>query len=153
MAREEGFIARKPRDGRPYFVAAILRMTGEEGRRKEEAGPSPIRASRVWAQDDTKNNCERRRQKQRQEQRQKTGPCTPKGRPPVNAGATSALHRTGVAIGAKTDPCTPLGPGTRKGYGAIRPPCCEMLQRLSHRSKAKARATSALLRGAAGAER
>ena len=32
--------------------AALLRMTGEEGRGKEEAGPSPIRALRVWAQDD-----------------------------------------------------------------------------------------------------
>ncbi len=28
-------------------------MTGEEQRGKEEAGPSPIRASRVWAQDDS----------------------------------------------------------------------------------------------------
>jgi hypothetical protein len=63
LRHEEGFIARKPRDGKPYFVAALLRMTGEERRREEEAGPSPIRASRVWAQDDTKSDCERQRQK------------------------------------------------------------------------------------------
>jgi hypothetical protein len=63
LAQEEGFIARKPRDGKPHFVAALLRMTGEEGRRKEEAGPSPIRASRVWVRDDTKSDCERQRQK------------------------------------------------------------------------------------------
>jgi hypothetical protein len=35
------------------FVAALLRMTGKQRRRKEEADPSPIRASRVWAQDDS----------------------------------------------------------------------------------------------------
>jgi hypothetical protein len=52
LAQEEGFIARKASDGEPYFVAALLRMTGKQRRRKEEAGPSPIPASRVRAQQD-----------------------------------------------------------------------------------------------------
>jgi hypothetical protein len=63
VATRKGFIARKPRDGKPHFVAALPRMTGEEGIRKEEAGPSPIRASRAWVRDDTKSDCERQRQK------------------------------------------------------------------------------------------
>ena len=82
LAHEEGFIARKPHDGKPYFVAALLRMAGEQRRRKEEAGPSPIRASRVWAQDD--NEKQRRRQ-----ERQKTG---------------AYKTKLGVLETAKTDP-------------------------------------------------
>jgi hypothetical protein len=44
---------------------------------KEEAGPSPIRASRVWAQDETKKKSEG-----------EDRPLTPKGRAPVKATAT-----------------------------------------------------------------
>jgi hypothetical protein len=50
LAQGQGFIARKPRDGKPYFVAALLRMTGEERKRKEEGKkkqvphPSALRA-------------------------------------------------------------------------------------------------------------
>jgi hypothetical protein len=39
-------------------------MTGKQRRRKEEAGPSPIRASRVSAQDDS----------EKQKQKKKTDP-------------------------------------------------------------------------------
>jgi hypothetical protein len=57
--------AKGPLSTRHFGTAeAGLFLTGKERRRKEEAGPSPIRASCVWAQDDTKSDCERQRQKQ-----------------------------------------------------------------------------------------
>jgi hypothetical protein len=44
-AHEEGFIARKLRDGKPYFVAALLRMTGEQRKKKKQVPhPSALRA-------------------------------------------------------------------------------------------------------------
>jgi hypothetical protein len=41
IVREEGFIARKASDGEPYFVAALLRITGKERRKKKKQVPHP----------------------------------------------------------------------------------------------------------------
>jgi hypothetical protein len=48
---------------------------------KEEAGPSPIRAPRVWAQDD--NERQRQRQERQRQRKAEDRPLTPKGRAPA----------------------------------------------------------------------
>jgi len=115
LAQGQGFIARKPRDGKPYFVAALLRMTGEERKRKEEGKKKQVphpSALRAYGLRMTRNSTAKG--KGRRPTLNTEGSGTRKG--------YGAIRHSwaGVAIGAKTDTCKPEGPCTRKGWSNIR---------------------------------
>jgi hypothetical protein len=75
------------------------------GKAKEEAGPSPIRALRVWAQDDSVKQRQRQEQRHRRKetaesQRQKTDPYTSKGRAPEKPALEAQLPPEAMRITA-----------------------------------------------------
>jgi hypothetical protein len=72
------------------FVAALL--TGKERRKKEEAGPSPIPASRVWVQDDSEKLL--RKAEAEAEEKEKERPFKPKGRAAAKDRARSTFAKS-----------------------------------------------------------